>query len=96
MSVIYKAVMQLGIVALHAQGYRPLTSRPGHHQTAIQTLTLTTGLASNQMIILDGLRKLRNLSDYSGETVPEAAVRQCMGFPVKILLTPPDGPRVLT
>lgn len=48
------------------------------------------------MIILDGLWKLRNLSDYSGETVPEAAVRQCTGFPVKILLTPPDGPRVLT
>jgi hypothetical protein len=32
----YKAIMQLGIVALHAHGYRPLTSRPGHHQTAIR------------------------------------------------------------
>ncbi|MHB9004678.1 MAG: DNA-binding protein [Coriobacteriia bacterium] len=74
----YKAIMQLGIVALHANGYRPLTSRPGHHQTAIQTLSQTTGLATNQMIILDGLRKLRNLSDYSGETVPEAAVRECV------------------
>jgi len=74
----HKAVMQLGIVALHAHGDRPLTSRPGHHQTAIQTLTLTTGLAANQMIILDGLRKLRNLSDYSGETVPESAVRECV------------------
>lgn len=74
----YKAIMQLGIVALHAHGYRPLTSRPGHHQTAIQTLSQTTGLATNKMIVLDGLRKLRNLSDYSGETVPEAAVRECV------------------
>ncbi|PKN50003.1 MAG: hypothetical protein CVU63_00535, partial [Deltaproteobacteria bacterium HGW-Deltaproteobacteria-20] len=58
------AVMQLGIVALHAHGYRSLTSRPGHHQTATPTLTLTAGLAANQMIVIDGLRNLRNLSDY--------------------------------
>ena len=31
----YKAVMQAAIVALHANGYRTLTSRPGHHQTAL-------------------------------------------------------------
>jgi hypothetical protein len=30
----YKAIMQLAMVALHANGYRTLTSRPGHHQTA--------------------------------------------------------------
>lgn len=81
----YKAVMQLGIVSLHAHGFRPLTSRPGHHQTAIQTLTLTTGLAANKMIVLDGLRKLRNLSDYDGETVPEAAVRECVSQATALL-----------
>jgi len=74
----YKAIMQLGMVALHANGFRTLTSRPGHHQTAIQTLPLTTGLANNKMIVLDGLRKLRNLSDYGGDTVPESAVRECV------------------
>ena len=37
----YKAIMQLAIVALNANGYRTLTSKPGHHQTAIQTLPLT-------------------------------------------------------
>jgi hypothetical protein len=41
-------------------------------------LSQTTGLATNKMIVLDGLRKLCNLSDYSGETVPEAAVRECV------------------
>jgi hypothetical protein len=74
----YKSIMQLGILALHANGYRPLTSRPGHHQTAIQTLPQTTGLPTNQMVVLDGLRKLRNLSDYGGDTVPESAVRECV------------------
>lgn len=31
----YKAIMQLAMVALNANGYRTLTSKPGHHQTAI-------------------------------------------------------------
>jgi hypothetical protein len=81
----YKAIMQLAMVALHANGYRTLTSRPGHHQTAIQTLTLTTGLANNKMIVLDGLRKLRNLSDYGGDAVPESAVRECVQRATELL-----------
>ena len=36
----YKAIMQCAMVALHANGYRTLTSRTGHHQTAIQTLPM--------------------------------------------------------
>jgi hypothetical protein len=31
----YKEGMQLAMVALNANGYRTLTSKPGHHQTAI-------------------------------------------------------------
>ena len=31
----YKAIMQASMVALNANGYRTLTSKPGHHQTAI-------------------------------------------------------------
>ena len=30
----YKAIMQLAMLALQANGYRTLTSKPGHHQTA--------------------------------------------------------------
>ena len=40
----YKTIMQLSMVALNANGYRTLTSKPGHHQTAIQTLPLTVRL----------------------------------------------------
>ena len=63
----YKAIMQLAMLALNANGYRTLTSRAGHHQTAIQSLTLTIGLPVDRMIVLDALRKQRNLSDYSGD-----------------------------
>ena len=66
-----KAIMQLAVVALHANGYRTLTGKPGHHQTAIQTLTTCVGLAPPQVVVLDALRKQRNLSDYSGDLVPD-------------------------
>ena len=73
----YKAIMQLAMVALHANGYRTLTSRPGHHQTAIQTLGLTVQLAADKVRLLDALRKQRNLADYSGDPISDAAVTEC-------------------
>jgi hypothetical protein len=42
-SSAYTAIRMLADVGLHANGYRTLTSRPGHHQTAIQTLPTTLG-----------------------------------------------------
>lgn len=74
----YKAIMQAALAALHANGYRTLTSRPGHHQTTLQSLTKTIGWPSERMILLDALRKQRNLSDYSGDIVPASAVRECI------------------
>ena len=74
----YKAIMQLSMLALHANGFRTLTSKPGHHQTAIQTLPKTVGFAAEQVIVLDALRRLRNVADYSGDLVPESAVRECI------------------
>jgi hypothetical protein len=74
----YKAIMQLAMVALDANGYRTMTSKPGHHQTAIQTLSTSVGLAPAKVILLDALRKQRNLSDYSGDLVPDAAAAECL------------------
>jgi len=74
----YKAIMQLAMVALNANGYRTLTSKPGHHQTAIQSLPSTVGLAQGKVIVLDALRKQRNLSDYSGDLVPDAVAVECL------------------
>lgn len=74
----YKAIMQLAMVGLHANGYRTLTSKPGHHQTALQTLPLTVGLVPEAVWPLDALRKQRHLADYSGDTVPESAAVACL------------------
>lgn len=73
----YKAVMQIANAALQCSGYRTLTSRPGHHQTMIQTLPLTIGLDTDRMIVLDELRKQRNVADYSGDLIPDGAVAEC-------------------
>ena len=81
----YKAVLQSAMVALHANGYRTLTSRPGHHQTALQTLPLSVGLAPAKVIVLDALRKQRNLSDYSGDLVPESAAAECLACGLDLL-----------
>lgn len=68
----YKAIMQLANAALQAQGYRVLTSKPGHHQLMIQTLPLTVGLDNASVILLDQLRKQRNAIDYAGDIVSDA------------------------
>jgi hypothetical protein len=74
----YKAIMQLANVALQANGYRTLTSVPGHHRTMIQSLGQTVGVDSQTMVLLDALRKQRNVADYSGDLVPESAMRDCI------------------
>jgi len=74
----YKAVMQCAMAALRANGYRTLTSQPGHHQTALQTLPLTIGLAKDRMVVLDALRKQRNLADYEGDPVAAGTVAECL------------------
>lgn len=74
----YKAIMQLAMMALNANGFRTLTSRPGHHQTSIQTLTKSVGLEPIQVMVLDALRRQRNLSDYSGDLVPDSVAAECL------------------
>lgn len=74
----YKAIMQIANAALQTCGYRTLTSKPGHHQTMLQCLTKTMDLELDQLIILDALRKQRNIADYSGDLVPESAVTECI------------------
>lgn len=70
----YKAIMQCALAAMLASGFRPSTSEPGHHQTLIQSLPLTLGVPNETWVVLDALRRKRNMSDYSGEVVlPEMA-----------------------
>jgi hypothetical protein len=74
----YKAIMQSANTALQANGYRTLTSKPGHHQTMIQTLVHSIGLDRREMVTLDGLRKQRNVIDYSGDVVSESMANECL------------------
>lgn len=74
----YKAIMQCAMVALWANRYRTSTSQPGHHQTAIQTLPKTIGLEQSTVIVLDALRKQRNVSDYEGDPISDQAVIECI------------------
>ena len=76
--VAYKSIMQLANVALQANGFRTLTSKPGHHQTMIQSLPKTIGLDNDVVIMLDTLRKQRNIVDYSGDLIPPSAVEECI------------------
>ncbi len=68
----YKAIMQCALVAMLASGYRPSTNAPGHHQTMIQWLPLTLGISNDTWIVLDALRKKRNLNDYTGTPISES------------------------
>ena len=74
----YTAIRMLADLGLHAHGYRALTSRPGHHYTAIQSLSLTLGVGARTVVRLDYLRKQRNVTEYSGDLVTDAEVAECV------------------
>lgn len=74
----YKAIMQISNAALQSNGYRTLTSKPGHHQTMIQSLPKTIGLDTDTMVVLDALRKQRNVADYSGDLIPDGMTQECI------------------
>jgi len=74
----YRAITQLCIVALWANGCRPAKSKPGHHQTMIQCLVHSIGLDRDQMLLLDTFRVKRNAIDYTGDDVDEASVDECI------------------
>ena len=44
----------------------------------IQSLPLTLGVSNDSWLILDALRKKRNLSDYMGVEIESAVVEECI------------------
>lgn len=74
----YTAIRAVADIGLHLWGYRTSTSKPGHHQTAIQCLAHTLDVAEPTVRILDSLRKQRNVTDYDGELVTQAALAECL------------------
>ncbi len=78
LDIAYRAIMQVSMIALWANGYRPVKNAPGHHVTMIQSLTHSIGLDNDHMVVLDTFRVKRNAIDYTGEDVDEASVEACI------------------
>ena len=74
----YTTIRTIADMGLHLAGFRTATGKPGHHQTAIQCLAHTLAVDDATVRVLDGLRKQRNLSDYDGEPVTDAALQECL------------------
>lgn len=81
----YKAIMQCAMIGLWANGYRTPTSQPGHHQTSLQALPKSLGVAADTVVVLDALRKQRNLSDYDGAPISDAALADCLSHAKELL-----------
>ncbi len=62
-----------------------MTSKPGHHQPALQTLPQSVGVPQTQVIVLDALRKQRHAADYAGDLVSEATAAACCESAIDLL-----------
>ena len=82
----YTAIRAVADAALHAQGWRTSTSKPGHHQTTIGCLVHTLGVSPATVRVLDALRKQRNLSDYEGDPISDGALASCLEEASKLLV----------
>lgn len=74
----YRAITQLCMITLWANGFRPAKSKPGHHQTLIQSLVHAIELDRDDILLLDTFRIKRNAIDYTGDDVDEASVDECI------------------
>ena len=81
----YKCILQCAMLGLWANGWRTSTSQPGHHQTAIQTLDQTLDVPKPDLIVLDALRRQRNVNDYEGDPIADATLHACMQAADKLL-----------
>ena len=44
----------------------------------LECLPMTLGISSDGVLVLDALRKKRNLTDYSGDLIDSESVRECL------------------
>jgi hypothetical protein len=51
----------------------------------VQGLTLTIGLAPARVVVIDALRRQRNLSDYTGEDIDDSSVEHCIAEADRLL-----------
>jgi hypothetical protein len=78
LDLAWRCVMQAALAAIMANGYRPATSEPGHHQLLVQALPKAIGMAPERVPTLEAYRKARNQSDYRGVPVSDAVAHECI------------------
>jgi len=67
--IAFEALLQIGLVALRANGYRT-TSDAGHQQLALQLLPRSIGISSGEIRILDEYRRKRSIGLYEADFDP--------------------------
>ncbi len=85
LDLAYRAIMQAALIAMLANGFRPSTSEPGHHQLLIQALPKTLGLPPERVRLLDAFRAARNQSDYAGVPVSDTVALECAGEACRLI-----------
>ena len=60
------------------KAHPPDANQPGHHATVLQSLPTSIGLSAERIVVLDALRRKRNLVDYTGENIDEGSVEACV------------------
>jgi hypothetical protein len=72
LGITYNAALQLGTIALAAEGYR--AGRERHHERTILSLQQTAGIEGATVDVLDVTRRKRNQANY--EAVGATSVRE--------------------
>lgn len=75
--VACEALLQVGLAALRANGFRP-DSRGGHHVLALQTLNQTIDYPQEKLRLLDEFRRQRAAGLYDGSFAPSHAEVQAI------------------
>lgn len=73
----YEALLQIGLLALRANGLRP-DSRGGHHVMALQTLDSTIQYPREKLRLLDRFRRQRAAGLYDASFEPSEAEVQAL------------------
>lgn len=78
LDLAWRSIIQSALAPMMANGYRPATSEPGHHQLLVQALPQIAGIGNDRVRVLDAYRTLRNRADYRGDQVSDAVASECV------------------
>lgn len=81
----YRCILQCAMLGLWSAGFRTATSQPGHHHTALQCLPMTLAWPMDEVIVLDALRRQRNLADYQGDPISDPSLVECIAAATRLL-----------